>query len=203
MRAVAERKRDSPFGAVPKNIEPQFFRSPLAEQRICVHILGRESEGRFTQDSGPQWPTVAAGESRPRKGTEMKVSSSMMHVRDLDRSVQFYRDVFSCTTCLRTPDSALLLTPDGFQIYMHAKSAFRPVDAGVTGVLYIMWSTDTEDEFTQIAERMRVHDPSASVSTSDGLTLLDGRDPDGIRIVIAYPSPTQFPREVIAARFRG
>ncbi|RAL31624.1 VOC family protein [Rhodococcus sp. AQ5-07] len=133
----------------------------------------------------------------------MKVSSSMMHVRDLDRSVQFYRDVFSCTTGLRTPDSALLLTPDGFQIYMHAKSAFRPVDAGVTGVLYIMWSTDSEDEFTQIAERMRVHDASASVSTSDGLTLLDGRDPDGIRIVIAYPSPTQFPREVIAARFRG
>lgn len=58
VRAVAERKRDSPFGAVPKNIEPQFFRSPLAEQRICVHILGRECEGRFTQDSGPQLPLV-------------------------------------------------------------------------------------------------------------------------------------------------
>ncbi len=133
----------------------------------------------------------------------MKVSSSMMHVSDLDRSVQFYRDVFSCTVELRAEDSALLLTPDGFQIYMHAKSAFHSGDAGATGVLYIMWSTDSEDEFAQVAQRFREHDPSASVQTADGLSLLDGCDPDGIRVVIAYPSPTQFPREVIAARFRG
>ena len=43
----------------------------------------------------------------------MKVSSSMMHVCDLHRSVKFYRDVFSCAA-----DSALLFTPNGFPIYM-------------------------------------------------------------------------------------
>ena len=34
-----------------------------------------------------------------------------------------------------------------------------------------------------------------------GVKFLDGRDPDGNRILVAYPSPLQLPRHIIADRF--
>lgn len=57
VRAVAERKRGSPFGADPKNIEPQFFRSPLAEQESVFTPSGAR-RGKVQQDSDPQLPLV-------------------------------------------------------------------------------------------------------------------------------------------------
>ena len=53
------------------------------------------------------------------------VASTVIRVADLDRSVNFYRDVFCCRVALREPDTALLLTPDGFQIYLHAAGPSR------------------------------------------------------------------------------
>jgi catechol 2,3-dioxygenase-like lactoylglutathione lyase family enzyme len=50
----------------------------------------------------------------------MTVASTVIRVAHLDRSVNFYRDVFCCRVALREPDTALLLTPDGFQIYLHS-----------------------------------------------------------------------------------
>jgi hypothetical protein len=38
------------------------------------------------------------------------------------------------------------------------------------------------------------------MSTSGGVSFLTTHDPDGIRIVVAHPSPETFPRAVIAAR---
>jgi hypothetical protein len=35
------------------------------------------------------------------------------------------------------------------------------------------------------------------------VTVLEGRDPDGGRAIVAYPSPRQLPRTAIAERLRG
>ena len=43
-----------------------------------------------------------------------KVASSVMQVANLDRSVSYYCDVFSCRVALREREAALLLTPDDF-----------------------------------------------------------------------------------------
>ena len=47
-----------------------------------------------------------------------------MTASDLDRSVNFYCDVFSCQVAVHEQDTALLLTSDGFQIYLHSKGPF-------------------------------------------------------------------------------
>ena len=69
-----------------------------------------------------------------------------MRVSDLDRSVRFYRDVFHCHVALREPDAALLLAPDGFQIYLNSKGQTRRHGVGPGGVQYLMWATDSEAE---------------------------------------------------------
>ncbi len=131
-----------------------------------------------------------------------KVASWLMQVSQLDRSIDFYCDVFSCTIALREPDAALLLTPDGFQIYLRATESSTQSGIGDLGIQQVMWATDSEAELQRITQRLQFHYPSTYSSTADGVTFVDGCDPDGIRVLVAYPSPKQLPREVIAARFR-
>jgi hypothetical protein len=49
------------------------------------------------------------------------------------------RDVFCCHVALREPDAALLLTPDGFQIYLYSKGPCRRAGVGAAGIQYLMW----------------------------------------------------------------
>lgn len=132
-----------------------------------------------------------------------KVASSVMQVAHLDRSVSYYCDVFTCRVALREREAALLLTPDDFQIYMYVqKDASRPNISNI-GVRYVMWSADTEEELARISERLRAYDASTFTQVVGGVTFVDGCDPDGIRVIVAYPGPEKLPRELIAQRFHG
>jgi len=127
-----------------------------------------------------------------------------MQVAELDRSVEYYCDVFACRVAVREPDAALLLTPDNFQIYMYARKGPRASrGVGAVGVHYVMWAADTEEELGRITERLRAYDATTYTQTAGGVTFVEGRDPDGIRVIVAYPDPEQLPRELIAPRFRG
>ena len=37
--------------------------------------------------------------------------------------------------------------------------------------------------------------------TEDDVTFVEGRDPDGLRVVVAYPGPRAHPRSVVGSRF--
>jgi catechol 2,3-dioxygenase-like lactoylglutathione lyase family enzyme len=136
-------------------------------------------------------------------GITTKVASSVMRVSDLDRSVNFYCDVFSCRVTIHEPDMALLLAPNGFQLYLHSTQRSRRPGVDSRGVEYLMWATDSETELEQITQRLRAHDPATYSHTENGLTFVEGCDPDGGRVIVAYPSPSRLPRELIAARLRG
>ncbi|PPJ19445.1 glyoxalase [Nocardia nova] len=125
-----------------------------------------------------------------------------MRVSDLERSVGFYRDVFQCNVAIHEPDAALLLTPDGFQLYLRTHEAHNARDINDVGVEQIIWSAGSEKELQQIEQRLRAHYPSTYTNTLHGITFVDGVDPDDIRVLITYPTPDQLPREVIDRRFR-
>jgi catechol 2,3-dioxygenase-like lactoylglutathione lyase family enzyme len=135
-------------------------------------------------------------------GTAARIASCLMRVSNLDRSVSFYRDVFQCHVAIRKPDAALLLTPDGFQIYLRTREAPGTRDITDIGVEQIIWSAGSEEELRRIEQRLRAHYPSTYTNTVDGISFVDGIDPDGIRVLITYPTPQQLPRKVIDRRFR-
>jgi catechol 2,3-dioxygenase-like lactoylglutathione lyase family enzyme len=139
----------------------------------------------------------------PAIGSTVKVASVLMTVSDLARSVSFYCDVFSCRVALHEQDTALLLTPGGFQIYLHSNGPSRRARPGATGVEYLMWATDSQAELLRVSQRLFAYDVATFSYTEDGVTFVEACDPDGGRILVAYPSPRQFPREVIAPRLRG
>jgi catechol 2,3-dioxygenase-like lactoylglutathione lyase family enzyme len=143
------------------------------------------------------------GQPGPASGGTAKVASSLMTVSDLARSVNFYCDVFACRVAVHEQDTALLLTPGGFQIYLHSKGPSRRPRVGATGVQYLMWATDSQAELLRISQRLFAYDVATFSYTENGVTFVEGCDPDGGRVLVAYPSPSQLPREVIAPRLRG
>jgi len=132
-----------------------------------------------------------------------RVASSVMRVSDLDRSVRFYRDVFHCHVALREPHATLLLAPDGFQIYLNSKGQTRRHGVGPGGVQYLMWATDSEAELDRIRQRLLAYDPATYTHVENGVTFVEGCEPDHRRVIVAYPGPNLLRRELIASRFRG
>jgi catechol 2,3-dioxygenase-like lactoylglutathione lyase family enzyme len=134
----------------------------------------------------------------PRPKTSAGVAACLIRVCDPDRSLKFYCDVFSCRVALRQGDVALLLAPTGFELYLSAHEWIgrrrRP------GRQLLMWATESESDLQQIARRLRAYDTGVYVHTESGVTLVEGSDPDGARVILAYPSPRQFPRTVILER---
>lgn len=133
------------------------------------------------------------------------VTSCVVRVTELGRSVDFYRAIFSCRVAVHTEDMALLLTPKGFQIYLHAKEPFLERGIGVLGVQHLVWSTDSAADLEQITQRLQTYDPATYIHTDDetGLTFVDAVGPDFERIIITHPNPTELPRTAIADRLRG
>ena len=136
-------------------------------------------------------------------GASVDVVAIVVRVSDLDRSLKFYCDVFSCRVAVREPDMALLLTPQGFEIYLHHNDEFHSRAAGTLGVHFPMWATDSQSDMQRITDRLRAYDSAVYSYTVEGMTILEGIDPDGFRVIVAYPTPRELPRTAIAERLRG
>ncbi|MBV7701591.1 VOC family protein [Nocardia nova] len=133
--------------------------------------------------------------------TSVKVTSCVIRVSNLDRSVRFYREVFECAQALREPDAVLVLSPSGFQLYLCQSRHHAGHPVGGLGIEQIVWSADSDEELRRIESRLRTWYPSTYTHASNGITFVDGVDPDGIRVLITHPTPQQLPREVIDDRF--
>lgn len=128
------------------------------------------------------------------------VASSVIFVRELDRSVSFYTEVFGCETAFRGNDGALLLSAGGFQIYLIAKGHREPGITDSIGEQNLMWTTESEDGLKHFEELLKKRGNHTYTHTGEEVTFVEGRDPDGSRVVIAYPSPQQRPRSVLDGR---
>lgn len=64
-----------------------------------------------------------------------------------------------------------------------------------------MWGTDTSEALGRFTKELSSRNCYIDTHTSGDVTFVEGRDPDDIRIVIAYPSPSERPRSILDSRF--
>lgn len=129
-----------------------------------------------------------------------RITSSVIFVSDIDRSVDFYREVFACEVTIQQPEAALLLAPGGFQIYLIGRSARTPHPSGGIGPQFLIWAVHSADDLQDLDQTLRRYGRVTHTYTSGGVTFIAGRDPDGIRILMAHPGPDKLPRSVIGAQ---
>ena len=129
-----------------------------------------------------------------------RVTSSVIFVSVLDRSVDFYREVFGCEVAILDRDAAaLLLAPGGFQIYLIARGTRTPHPSRGIGPQYLIWAADTAADLKVLEQALRHYGRRADTYSSGGVTFVACQDPDGIRILIAHPGPDKLPRSVVGA----
>jgi catechol 2,3-dioxygenase-like lactoylglutathione lyase family enzyme len=126
-----------------------------------------------------------------------RVTSSVIFVSDLDRSIDFYRDVFACQVAIHDPEGSLLLASGGFQIYLIGHGSRTPHLSGGIGPQYLIWAVDSADDLHVLERTLREHGGRVDTYQSGGITFVAGRDPDGIRILVAHPGPDKLPRSVV------
>jgi hypothetical protein len=109
--------------------------------------------------------------------------------------------MLGCRVTVSEQDAAVMLAPDGFQIYVIARGRHASHTLGGIGNQGLMWATDTREELADLAQALKDNDCYGDTHVVDGITFVEGHDPDNLRIIVAYPSPAQVPRSVIGARF--
>jgi catechol 2,3-dioxygenase-like lactoylglutathione lyase family enzyme len=130
-----------------------------------------------------------------------RLASAVMFVRDLDLSVDFYRDLLLMTVTVRTTTAALLLGAGGSQLYLRVMGAGGEHPLGAIGVQYVIWTAAGPEDLARCERHLKQRSAHLSTrETSDGITMVEGRDPNGIPVVLTHPGPQGAAREEIMSR---
>ena len=139
-----------------------------------------------------------------------RLNHAVLYVRDLERSVAFYRDVLGFETVMTMGGAAAFIQAPGstndhdlglFQIGAGA----GPSEAGrrTVGLYHLAWEVDTLAELERLAAALA--DAGALVGASDHGTTksLYAKDPDGLEFEVAWVVPADLlDDQALAARER-
>jgi catechol 2,3-dioxygenase-like lactoylglutathione lyase family enzyme len=134
---------------------------------------------------------------RPR----LRLASAVMFVRELERSVRFYRELLALDVAVHDNTAALLVSPDGFQLYLRSMGPRAHHPLGNVGIQYLIWTADGEDDLRRCEQVFRAWSEQVTSQTVDGFTVVEGRGPDGVPVLVTYPGPEDVPRRQILRRF--
>jgi catechol-2,3-dioxygenase len=84
---------------------------------------------------------TARNDERPPR---LRLASAVMFVKELGRSVSFYRDLLAMDVRIRDDTAALLVGPDGFQLYLRSMGSGAQHPLGHVGIQYLIWTADGE-----------------------------------------------------------
>jgi catechol 2,3-dioxygenase-like lactoylglutathione lyase family enzyme len=132
----------------------------------------------------------------------MHLSSAVMFVSDLDRSIDFYRKLLRAEVTVRTT-SAALLTIDDSQLYLRGLGERANHALNSIGIQYLIWSADDVAELERCEGVLRAESPHVRRDAEEDYTLIEGYGPDHVPILVAYPGPGSVPRTRILSRIYG
>jgi catechol-2,3-dioxygenase len=121
-----------------------------------------------------------------------RLNHAVLYVRDVDRSVAFYRDVLGFRVTHQLPGAAFLRAADsdndhdlGLFGVNDDSSAERPT----VGLYHLAWSVNTLTELAEFAKLLT--DTGSLVGSTDHTVSksLYGKDPDGIEFEVSWFVP--------------
>ena len=121
----------------------------------------------------------------------VRLSAAVVFVRNLDKSVIFYRELLGLDIVDSSTTAALLETPDGSQLVLRQFGNNAPHPLGSIGVQYLTWSTASKDDLDRRTEILRRNSAYRETRTDDGVFLVEGRDPDDLPVLLFYAGDNQ------------
>jgi catechol 2,3-dioxygenase-like lactoylglutathione lyase family enzyme len=143
-------------------------------------------------------------------GTDVKartpaaqLSSCVLFVRDLERSIEFYACVLELAVNVRTNSAALLVSAGGDQVVLREMGGETEHALGSIGFQYVIWTASSPAELERLQTRLKSVNSAVSRQVVDGITIVEGRDPNGLPIIVTHPGPDCSPRTHIFDRIYG
>jgi catechol-2,3-dioxygenase len=118
----------------------------------------------------------------------IRLSAAVIFVRDLDRSVTFYRDLLGLTVADSSDTAALLVGESDSQLVLRATGQNAPHSLGSIGVQYLIWNVPTKADLDKLAASLRQHSAYQETRTDADVTVVEGRDPDDLVIMLVHSS---------------
>ena len=128
-----------------------------------------------------------------------RLNHAVLYVRDVDRSLEFYRDVLGFRTISMLPEgfhgAAFLQAPGSTNDHdlglfaIGAAAADSGAGRSTVGLYHLAWEVDTLSDLVDLAAKLTA--AGALVGSSDHSTTksLYAKDPDGIELEIAWIVP--------------
>ena len=132
-----------------------------------------------------------------------RLSSVVIFVHDLDRSVDFYTDILGLEVADHSTTAALLNNAVGTQLVLRAMGPGVSRSLGAVGVQYVVWTAADKADLDRCEQALRGRAAHRETRSHDGVTVLEGRDPDDIRLIVTYPGPDEIPLHRLPARIYG
>jgi catechol-2,3-dioxygenase len=125
-----------------------------------------------------------------------RMNHAVLYVRDVDRTVAFYREVLGFRVKFEIPGQAAFLQAPASQNdhdlgLFQVGPAAGPSEAGRTtvGLYHLAWEVDTLDELDRIAGKLRTAGALVGASDHGSTKALYAHDPDGLEFEVSWLVP--------------
>ncbi|HTZ27264.1 MAG TPA: VOC family protein [Streptosporangiaceae bacterium] len=132
-----------------------------------------------------------------------RLESAVMFVQDLNRSVDFYRQVLDLEVSDRSPTACLLTGASGSQLILRAMGGGAVHSLGGVGVQYVIWTAADEDDLDRCERALKELSAHRETRVGGPVRAVEGRDPDDIVVMIIYPGPAEAPLHELPVRIYG
>jgi catechol-2,3-dioxygenase len=132
-----------------------------------------------------------------------RLESAVMFVQDLNRSVEFYREVLALEVSDRSPTACLLTSGSGSQLILRAMGSGAVHSLGGVGVQYVIWTAEDEEDLDRCERALKELSAHRETRFGGPVKAVEGRDPDNIVVMIIYPGPAQAPLHELPVRIYG
>jgi catechol 2,3-dioxygenase-like lactoylglutathione lyase family enzyme len=127
----------------------------------------------------------------------MHILGILMNVSDIDRSLEFYREVFGITMLARQDQLAVFHTGDSVHpqviiLRTHGTSSHRVgLGGGHVGMRALAFEVQSRDELERIATALDRRSSLTTKRSGESWTAAFGRDPDRIAVIVACSLTSQ------------
>ncbi|MEV4072359.1 VOC family protein [Nonomuraea fuscirosea] len=134
-----------------------------------------------------------------------RLNHAVLYVRDVERSVAFYREALGFEVVMGMRGAAFLQAPGSsndhdlglFQI--GANAAPSPAGRTSVGLYHLAWEVDTLDELERVQAKLAELDALVGASDHSTTKALYARDPDGLEFEVSWLVPAALLTEELLA----
>jgi catechol-2,3-dioxygenase len=130
----------------------------------------------------------------------IRLRAAVIFVRNLDKSVAFYRELLDLEVVDRNTTAALLESAGGSQLVLRAFGDGAERSLGSIGVQYLAWSTASKADLDRMAGILRRLSAHRETRKDQDVVVVEGTDPDDLPIMIVCAEDDRSPMRKLPSR---